>query len=67
MHGTIVDISAEGGAKWMGVNFDELTGGHDCNGKCPQGHGYYLLATNLRHFPNNEEIESPIKIEVIEI
>lgn len=38
--GTVVD--APDTEEYVGVAFDKLVQGHDCNGRCDHGHGWYF-------------------------
>lgn len=52
MQGVIVEIITAN----IGVSWDTLTKGHDCDGRCSVGTGYYIMRNNVRligtSFPN---------------
>lgn len=37
----------------IGVAFDDDIGGHDLNGMCNDGHGWWLLAAGIEHVCEN--------------
>lgn len=49
-HGTVIVERNEDG--WYGVCFDEDIGGHDLNGLCPNGHGFWMPPGLLRRAPS---------------
>jgi hypothetical protein len=45
--GTVVD--APDTEEYVGVSFDKLVQGHDCNGRCDPGYGWYFHTNVTRY------------------
>ena len=56
--GVIVDLVLyEDDEPWIGVDWDTLTSGHDCNGYAREGHGYYVGEESLESEFTRDECE----------
>lgn len=54
--GTVVDF--DGGS--VGIAFEDYSSGHECNGHCPDGKGWYLRPEFIKHYTEPEgEPEEP--------
>lgn len=51
--GTVVDVRGTGSNAHYGVYWDNNCGGHDCEGRCRDGHGWYVPLNFLK--PEQEE------------
>lgn len=55
--GTVVDTTTYTDDHWVGVDFDDWFGGHNCSGKARECHGYYGCADCLE--PLFEKVDLP--------
>ena len=55
MTGTVCDTSY---SESIGVWWDDDIHGHNCNGKCPHGYGYYISHNDIKRIDDDLAIES---------
>lgn len=48
--GSVCDVHHDSGGYTFGVDWDDLIGGHRCNGNCPSGHGWYVHGDEIELF-----------------
>lgn len=41
----------------IGVRWDEEVGGHDCQGECSNGYGWFVTASDIKRIDDNDEFE----------
>lgn len=57
MQGVICTI-ADNAPLYIGVRWDEeVTGGHDCQGSCADGYGWFVTASDIKRIDDNDELE----------
>lgn len=49
----IVESSPHIGVRWN----EEVVGGHDCQGACSRGYGWFVTASDIKRIDDNDEFE----------